>query len=69
MKKIMYLYENCKMPLRTAFFGFMLMAFGFLIKNENVNIFYTFTNTYLLMFADGCALLGQTIVSNLPLIL
>ena len=64
----MYLYENCKMPLRTAFFGFMLMAFGFLIKNENVNIFYTFTNTYLLMFADGCALLGQTIVSNLPLI-
>lgn len=68
MKKIMYLYENCKMPLRTAFFGFMLMAFGFLIKNENVNIFYTFTNTYLLMFADGCALLGQTIVSNLPLI-
>ena len=64
----MYLYENCKMPLRTAFFGFILMAFGFLVKNENVNIFYTFSNTYFLMFADGCALLGQTIIINLPLI-
>ncbi len=56
------------MPLRVAFFGFVLMAFGFLIRNENVNIFYTFSNTYLLMFADGCCVLGQTIVSNLPLI-
>lgn len=68
MKKITYLYENCKMPLRVTLFGFILMAFGFLIRNENVNIFYTFSNTYLLMFADGCSILGQTIVSNLPLI-
>lgn len=68
MKKITYLYENCKMPLRVTLFGFILMAFGFLIRNENVNIFYTFSNTYLLMFADGCQMLGQTIVSNLPLI-
>ena len=68
MKKITYLYENCKMPLRVTLFGFILMAFGFLIRNENVNIFYTFSNTYLLMFADGCSLLGQTIISNLPLI-
>ena len=68
MKKITYLYENCKMPLRVTLFGFVLMAFGFLIRNENVNIFYTFSNTYLLMFADGCAILGQTIISNLPLV-
>lgn len=64
----MNIYENCKMPIRIAFFGFVLIAFGFLIRNESVNIFYTFTNTFLLMIADGCLSLGQTIIVNLPLI-
>lgn len=64
----MNIYENCKMPIRIAFFGFVLIAFGFLIRNESVNIFYTFSNTFLLMIADGCLSLGQTIIVNLPLI-
>ncbi|MBR3227448.1 MAG: hypothetical protein IKF68_02765, partial [Erysipelotrichaceae bacterium] len=68
MKRIMNIYENCKMPIRIAFFGFILISFGFLIQNENVNIFYTFTNNFLLMFAQGCLMLGKTIIINLPLI-
>lgn len=68
MKKIMYFYENYKMPLRIVYFGFLLIAFGFLIQNENVNIFYTFTNSFLLMFSNGCLLLGKALVINFPLI-
>ena len=64
----MNIYEYCKMPIRIAYFGFILIAFGFLIQNESVNIFYTFTNTFLLMFAEGCLTLGKTIILNLPLI-
>ncbi|MBR2578308.1 MAG: hypothetical protein IKE38_05180 [Erysipelotrichaceae bacterium] len=68
MKRIMNVYESVKMPIRICFFGFMLIAFGFLIQNDSVNIFYTFTNKYLLMFAQGCLMLGKTIINNLPLI-
>ena len=68
MKRIMSIYESCKMPIRICFFGFILIAFGFLIQNESVNIFYTFTSKYLLMFAQGCLMLGNTIIINLPLI-
>ncbi len=64
----MYLYENCKMPLRVCYFAFILIAFGFLVQNENVNIFYTFSNKYILLLAQGCLALGKTIVLNLPLI-
>ena len=64
----MNLYENCKMPIRICYFGFVLNAFGFLIQNESVNIFYTFKNTFLLLFAEGCLSLGKTIITNLPLI-
>lgn len=68
MKKIMYLYENCKMPIRLTYFAFFLIAFGFLVSNENVNIFYTFSNSFVLMLASGCLMLGKTIIVNLPLI-
>ena len=68
MKRIMTVYENCKMPIRIAFFGIGLIAFGFLIQNDSVNIFYTFSNKFLLMFAQGCLMLGNTIIVNLPLI-
>lgn len=68
MKKVMRIYESVKLPVRIAFFGFILIGFGFLIQNENVNIFYTFSNSFLLMFAQGCLMLGNTIIINLPLI-
>lgn len=64
----MNIYEYCKLPIRIAFFGFVLIGFGFLIQNESVNIFYTFKNNLLLMFAQGCLMLGHTIIINLPLI-
>ena len=68
MKKVMRIYESVKLPVRIAFFGFILIGFGFLIQNESVNIFYTFSNSLLLMFAQGCLMLGKTIIINLPLI-
>ena len=43
MKKMMNLYESCKTPIRVAYFGFILVAIGFLIQNESVNVFYTFS--------------------------
>lgn len=51
-----------------TYFGFILIAIGFLIQNESVNIFYTFTNTYILMIGEWCLGLGRTIINNLPLI-
>ena len=64
----MSLYENCKLPIRICQTGFILIAIGFLIQNESVNVFYTFTNKYVLMFAQGCQTLGSIIIVNLPLI-
>lgn len=64
----MRLYDNCNISIRVAFFGFVLVAFGFLIQNESVNIFYTFKNSFLLILGEGCLKLGTTIVANLPLI-
>ena len=68
MKRIMNIYESVRISIRIAFLGFALLAFGFLIQNESVNIFYTFRNTFILMMAEGSLKLGQTIILNLPLI-
>ena len=68
MKRIMSIYESVRISIRIAFLGFVLIAFGFLIQNESVNIFYTFRNTFILMLAEGSLKLGQTIIVNLPLI-
>lgn len=64
----MKLYDRCKTPIRVVYFAFLLIAFGTMIQSDSVNIFYTFKNSFLLMFADGCLRLGQTIVINMPLI-
>ena len=68
MKKIMKIYDSCQIALRICFFGFLLVAFGFLIKNESVNIFYTFKNTFILLMAEGALKLGGAIIANLPMI-
>ena len=67
MKKWNILYENCQLPIRIACVGFVLMAFGFLIQNDSVNIFYTFSNTYLLIIAELSLKAGETIIKLLPL--
>lgn len=64
----MKLYDDARYAIRISFFAFALIAFGYLIQNENVNIFYTFSNPVLLAIAEGALRLGRTIVMNLPLI-
>lgn len=64
----MKVYDSCQIAIRIAFFGFLLVAFGFLIQNESVNIFYTFKSTFMLFLGEGTLKLGTTIIANLPLI-
>lgn len=64
----MKIYDSCKISIRIAFFGFLLIALGFLIQNESVNIFYTFRNSVILFIAEGSLRLGTTIITNLPMI-
>ncbi|MBQ2509945.1 MAG: hypothetical protein II529_03870, partial [Erysipelotrichaceae bacterium] len=68
MKKIMNLYESCKTPVRVAYLGFVLIAFGFLIKNESVNVFYTFRSGIVLFIAELFLRIGELIIMNLPLV-
>ncbi|MBR2802158.1 MAG: hypothetical protein IKE21_06165 [Erysipelotrichaceae bacterium] len=69
MKKTNLLYEYMKLPIRVLCFGFVLLAVGFLIQNENVNIFYTFRNTYILIAAEVCRRCGEAIINLWPLFL
>lgn len=68
MKRIMKMYESVKTPIRVAFFGFVLIAIGFLIQNKNVNLFYTFKSSIVLFIGELCLKLGEFIVMNLPLL-
>ncbi|MBQ6493000.1 MAG: hypothetical protein IJI92_03960 [Erysipelotrichaceae bacterium] len=68
MKRIMSLYESCKTPIRVAFFGFILIAFGFLIQNESVNVFYTFRSNIILFVAELFLKIGEYVIMNLPII-
>lgn len=68
MKRLMKLYESCKLPIRVTYFAFALIAFGFLIQNRNVNLFYTFRSSIVLFIAELLLKTGEFIVMNLPLI-
>ncbi|MBQ2585020.1 MAG: hypothetical protein II568_07570, partial [Erysipelotrichaceae bacterium] len=68
MKKMMNLYESCKTPIRVAYFGFILVAIGFLIQNESVNVFYTFRSNIILFIAELFLKIGEFTIMNLPLI-
>ena len=68
MKRIHLLYEYCLLPIRVLCFGLVLLAFGTLIQSDNLNIYYTFTNTYLLLIAGVAKSVGEGIVKLLPLI-
>lgn len=64
----MNIYDNCRIAIRLMFLGFILIAFSSIISSESVNIFYTFRNNFLLLFAEGCGKLGQAIIVNMPMI-
>ena len=65
---MMNLYESCKTPIRVAYFGFFLVAFGFLIQNESVNVFYTFRSSIILFLGELSLKIGEFTIMNLPLI-
>lgn len=64
----MNIYESCKTPIRVVYFGFVLIAIGFLIQNPNVNLFYTFKSSVVLFIGEFSSKIGEIIVMNLPLI-
>ena len=68
MKRLMNLYESCKTPIRIAYFGFALIAVGYLIQNDNVNLFYTFRSNIVLFVAELLLKIGEFTIMNLPLI-
>ena len=65
---MMNLYESCKTPIRVAYFGFFLVALGFLIQNESVNVFYTFRSSIILFLGELSLKIGEFTIMNLPLI-
>lgn len=67
MKRMMRIYESLKTPIRVAFFGFVLIAVGFLIQNKNVNLFYTFRSSIVLFIGELFLKVGEFIIMNLPL--
>ena len=68
MKRLMRLYESCRTPIRVAYFGFVLVAIGFLIQNKNVNLFYTFKSSAILFIGELFLKIGEFIITNLPLV-
>lgn len=68
MKRIQNLYESFRTPIRVAYFGFVLIAIGFLIQNKNVNLFYTFKSSIILFVGESFLKIGEFIIMNLPLI-
>lgn len=63
-----FVFESCKEAVRVAFLGCFLLAVGFLIQNESINIFYTFKSAFILLLGEYSFKLGECIVVNLPLI-
>ena len=68
MKRMMRVYESLKTPIRVAFFGFVLIAIGFIIQNKNVNLFYTFKSSIILFIGELFLKVGEFIIMNLPLL-
>lgn len=54
------------MPIRVIYFAFVLIGFGTMIQNRNLNILYTITNPILLTLADTLKNIGSVIVENMP---
>ena len=69
MKRSMYIYDYMRLPIRVAFFGFILIGLGSFIQSESVNIFYTFHSTVLISASDIMKKIGEAVVINLPLII
>lgn len=68
MKRWNNLYEYCRLPIRILILAIVLIGFGYLIQNDNVNIFYTFRNPLLLMIGETCYRIGHFLYINIPFV-
>ncbi len=50
------------------FFAFVLIGIGYLIQNDNVNVFYTIDNTYIILIGEIFYRIGHFLIINMPLI-
>ena len=68
MKRWNMLYDNCRLPIRIIFVAFVFLAIGYLIQNDNLNVFYTINNSYVLLLGQILYRIGHFLVINMPLI-
>jgi len=69
MKRIKSLYELAIYPLKVLYIAFVIMGIGNIILSDNFAIFYTITNTYILLIAKFLTLAGIFLIKIFPLIL
>ena len=67
MKRWYKLYDTAKLPIRILYFAILLLSFGYIIQNDNVNIFYTFNNNFLILVSEVALKTGETLLKLLPL--
>ena len=68
MKRWNNLYEYCRLPIRVLLLSIVLIGFGYLIQDVNVNIFYTFKNPLLLLISETSSRIGHFIFINIPFV-
>lgn len=68
MKRWNTLYDYCRLPIKVVTFACFLLAIGYLIQNENVNIFYTIRNQYILILGEVCYRVGHILMINTPFV-
>ncbi len=61
-------YDSCRLPIRVVFFAFVLIAIGYIIQNDNVNVFYTISNPYIILIGEIFYRVGHFLIINMPLI-
>ncbi len=68
MKRWNNLYEYCRLPIRILILAVVLLGFGYLLQNDNVNIFYTFENPLLLLLGETSSRIGHFLYVNIPFV-
>lgn len=68
MKKWNIYWNAYQLPLRTVVFAWLFLAIGTFIQSENVNIFYTFRNSYVLLAAEFFLGIGGALMRFSPIL-
>ena len=68
MKKWNRLYDVMRSPIKLLVVAFMMVGLGSFVQNPNLNVFYTFRNSYVIIISEAIRQLGEVIILNFPLI-